>query len=126
MTITIAADTPALQVDYIARLEHRLEINRVYKSDCDGLRLLEVPTDDAERREMLDSDMDGIGARDATIAILDDQVERLQRRVTDLHGVLRRVLHAAEAPESLSDRLDRIRILAAAAIPEQTRHDGTP
>lgn len=126
MTITIAADASSLQADYIARLEHRLEIDRVGRLDSEGLRLLEVATDDAERREMLDSDLDGIGARNATIAILDDQVERLRRRATELHEVLRRVLHAAEGPGSRTDRLDRIRILAAASIPEQARADSRP
>lgn len=116
MTMTIAAETTDMQADYVARLENRLEIDRVYKSDSEGLRLVEVATDDAERREMLESDMDGIGARDTTIGILDEQVERLQGRVLSLNDVLRNILAAAEDHEPVEDRLDRVRVLAAAAM----------
>lgn len=116
MTITIAADPPALLADYVARLEHRLEIDRFYKPDSEGLKLIEVVTDDAERREMLDTDLDGIGARDTIISILDEQLEKLRGRVDGLDRLLREILSISEGGEVPEERLDRIRILAASSI----------
>lgn len=90
---------------YIDRLESRLEIkamSRLHEAEDGEVTSETVPLSPEERARTLGSDLDGVGARNATIRGQDEVIDRQSLRIAELQQILTRI--AALAPATTDMR----------------------
>ncbi|MCW3784431.1 hypothetical protein [Defluviimonas salinarum] len=102
----ITEDSPREELlDYIRALEHRLECDREHavRVGEDGeLSSVEVELGQEERVEAILGGLDGIGCRDATNAVLEDQARRGAGRTLALEAALGQIADLCPATADMS------------------------
>jgi hypothetical protein len=95
------ASSPAEMLAYIRILEARLECDAVYVAEPGEEEAQRVVLDQMKRVEMILSDLDGIGCRDETIALLERDLERANEERARISLALECIAGSDSAPQDL-------------------------